>query len=59
MSELQCYRCDGCGQVANTKDMEPWSAWEALPKASKLAIRMGIVSPVPCPTCRGSGKKDS
>ena len=36
-----CPRCDGCGLVANTDDAEPWTHWERLPEASKMAVRMG------------------
>lgn len=51
-----CPKCEGCGKVANTEDMEPWTAWEKLPPGSDLAVRMGIVRPMPCPVCFGSGK---
>lgn len=50
-----CFRCDGCGQIANTNDQEPWSAWEKLPESAKLAVRLGIVSPIPCHDCDGTG----
>ena len=50
-----CEGCDGCGQIANTDDREPWSMWEGLPEASKVAIRLGIVRPIPCPYCHGTG----
>lgn len=53
---LQCSRCDGCGKIANTEDGEPWSAWESLPPASKIAVNFGIVRPIRCPTCNGLGK---
>ena len=33
-SEAGCPKCDGCGQVADTEDQEPWSAWAALPLRS-------------------------
>lgn len=53
MSEptTKCSTCDGCGQVANTDDREPWTAWEDLPPGSDLAVRLGLVRPVPCPDC--------
>ena len=53
-----CPRCGGCGQIANSDEGEPWSAWEALPEPSKLAVRLGIVRPVPCPRCRGDAEED-
>lgn len=53
--ETKCDRCEGCGKIANTRDAEPWSAWEELPAQSAIAIRMGWVKPIPCPECGGSG----
>jgi RecJ-like exonuclease len=55
MSTKECTRCDGCGQIANSDDGEPWTAWTSLPAASAIAIRMGLVAPIPCPDCDGSG----
>ena len=51
----QCPRCDGCGKVADTDEQEPWTAWETLPPGSDLAVKMGIVKPIPCPSCEGKG----
>jgi hypothetical protein len=50
-----CSRCLGCGQLANTVDREPWSAWADLPPGSDLAVRMGLVRPEPCDGCGGTG----
>lgn len=52
-----CKMCEGDGRVANTPNPEPWPAWERLPEASKAAVQMGLVKPIPCPDCGGSGKK--
>lgn len=46
----KCVDCDGCGKVANTEDREPWTSWTRMP-----FIR-GLVKPIPCETCKGSGK---
>jgi hypothetical protein len=46
-----CGRCDGCGQIADSKDGEPWTAWTSLPPGSDIAVRMGLVKPIPCPSC--------
>jgi hypothetical protein len=46
-----CSRCDGCGQIADSKDREPWTAWTSLPPGSDVAVRMGLVKPIPCPVC--------
>jgi len=56
MSE-KCKRCEGCGKIANTEDGEPWTVWEKLPSPSNLAVQMGLVRPIPCPDCGGTGKK--
>jgi DnaJ-class molecular chaperone len=55
-SRRDCDNCNGCGQVANTEAGEPWSVWEALPEASKGAVRLGLVRPVRCPVCLGKGR---
>lgn len=56
MSELPCHRCAGCGQVADDPDNTPWSYWEQLPLKSGLAVVLGLVRPLKCPLCKGSGK---
>ena len=57
MSELKCNKCDGCGKVANTEDQEPWTFWLELPLGSAAAVIMGLVRPITCPKCNGSGIK--
>jgi DnaJ-class molecular chaperone len=52
---MRCPYCDGEGQVANTEQHEPWSAWATLPVQSALAVLLGVVKPTPCPECGGSG----
>ena len=51
-----CPKCDGCGQIANSHDGEPWTVWMNLPVRSAAAVVFGIVKPIPCPRCGGSGK---
>jgi hypothetical protein len=51
----QCDRCDGCGRIANSEDQEPWTDWTNLPAHSQLAIRIGLVVPITCPDCGGTG----
>ena len=53
--DSKCRRCDGCGKIANSDDGEPWTAWAELPPGSDLAVRAGIVKPIPCPSCKGTG----
>lgn len=55
-TQTPCPRCEGCGQLANSDDREPWSYWLALPLQSALAITMGLVKPEPCDECGGTGK---
>ena len=50
-----CIACDGCGQVANTEDKEPWTDWANLPLGSSMAVLTGVVKPIPCPECGGTG----
>lgn len=50
----QCSRCDGCGRI-DDGDGAPWSAWLALPLGSAAAVVAGIVKPITCPDCGGSG----
>lgn len=50
---MQCPRCDGCGQIADSESGEPWKHWADLPPGSDAAVRLGIVKPIVCPTCRG------
>ena len=52
MTEV-CSKCDGCGQVADTDDEEPWSFWMKLPLENALAVVMGLIRPKPCPACSG------
>lgn len=50
-----CPRCDGCGKIADSDSGEAWSEWLALPVQSAVAVVAGIVKPIPCPDCGGSG----
>ncbi len=52
-----CRACDGCGKVADTTDQEPWTTWTSLPLHSAIAVTSGLVKPITCPTCLGSGKR--
>jgi hypothetical protein len=55
MTTETCGRCDGCGRVASTEAGEPWTAWASLPPGSDLAVRLGVVKPLRCPRCDGTG----
>lgn len=54
--QIACARCAGCGQITNSDDGEPWSVWLALPLQSSAALLLGLVQPLPCPVCAGSGR---
>lgn len=47
----KCSRCDGCGQIDDGDEGAPWTAWTSLPPGSDIAVRLGIVKPIPCPSC--------
>ena len=52
----RCLKCWGSGLVAGgTDDQDPWPVWEALPPGSDFAVRVGLVYPITCPVCDGSG----
>lgn len=51
-----CDRCDGCGRLADTKDREPWTAWTSMPLSSSIAVVAGVVKPMTCPECCGTGR---
>lgn len=54
--KLQCQKCRGCGKVADTSDQEPWSEWMKLPLQSAGAVLIGLIKPIPCPACGGTGQ---
>lgn len=54
----KCPKCEGCGKIANTKDQEPWTVWLDMPVGSATAVIMGLVRPLECPACHGSGKEN-
>jgi DnaJ-class molecular chaperone len=53
----QCTWCNGEGQVANSEQREPWSTWASLPIGSDLAVQLGLVKPIPCEVCDGTGDR--
>lgn len=54
---MKCPKCNGEGKVANSIDQEPWSAWANLPPGSDLAVVVGLVKPIECPRCKGTGEE--
>lgn len=53
---VPCWRCRGCGQIADSERGEPWTDWMRLPLRSAVAVAIGLVKPIICPQCSGSGK---
>lgn len=53
---IYCGRCDGCGQIADDDEGTPWSYWLNLPARSAGAMLTGLVKPLPCPVCKGTGQ---
>lgn len=51
----ECPQCAGCGRIANDSDGTPWKYWAELPLQSAVAVVAGIVRPLPCPRCNGTG----
>lgn len=52
-----CKRCGGCTYIATDDYGTPWIFWASLPPGSDLSIKMGLVKPIPCPDCGGTGDK--
>lgn len=57
MSET-CFRCMGCGKIANDEEGSPWSYWAKVPFESAAAIILGVIKPITCPECGGAGVKN-
>jgi len=55
-SVVKCQTCDGCGKIANDDDGTPWRAWEELPPGSDLSVKLGIIKPITCSECGGTGE---
>lgn len=53
---VECRRCLGCGRIADSEEGEPWSMWLDLPLKSAAAVTLGVVRPIDCPDCGGTGQ---
>jgi len=54
-----CKRCLGWKRIANSDEGESWKYWAELPPPSNLAVQVGLVYPLTCPRCEGSGIEPS
>lgn len=54
-----CRHCLGWKKIANSTDGESWKYWAELPSPENLAVVIGVVFPVDCPRCQGTGKEPS
>lgn len=52
---MKCERCDGCGRIASGEEGAAWTVWETMPHGSDMAVRAGLVKPLWCPDCGGTG----
>lgn len=53
--EDACTQCEGWKRVDNGDDQGSWKYWAELPAPSNIAVQMGLVRPVTCPRCDGTG----
>jgi hypothetical protein len=54
-----CQKCLGWKRIANDDEQLSWKHWAELPPPSNIAVQLGLVFPIDCPRCRGSGKEPS
>lgn len=52
-----CQKCLGWKKIANDDDQSSWKHWAELPAPSNIAVTLGMVFPIDCPRCLGSGKE--
>lgn len=50
----KCSQCLGWKRV-DDGEQQSWKYWAELPEQSKVAIKIGLVKPVECPLCKGTG----
>ena len=53
--EDACKQCEGWGKIDDGDEGVSWGIWAGLPPGADLAVRLGVVNPITCPRCEGSG----
>lgn len=53
--EDACKKCLGWKRIDDGDEGLSWKYWAELPSPSNIAIQMGIVKPIECPRCHGTG----
>ncbi len=51
-----CKQCLGWKRV-DDGEKQSWKYWEELPVSIRLAVTLGLVRPVECPNCHGTGQE--
>jgi hypothetical protein len=52
-----CRRCLGWKRIADSQEGESWKYWAELTPPENIAVTLGVVRPVVCPRCGGTGKE--
>ena len=50
-----CTLCLGWKRVDDGADGISWKFWAELPAPQAIAVKMGLVKPIVCPRCGGTG----
>ena len=52
--EDKCSKCEGWKRVDSVSG-DTWKHWAELPVTSQIAVQVGLIKPVECPRCHGTG----
>ena len=47
------------GSELTTVEGQSWKYWEELPAQSKIGIGLGLIKPIVCPDCNGTGREST
>ena len=50
-----CKHCLGWKRVDDSDEHISWKYWAELPSPSNISVQLGIVKPIECPRCHGTG----